>query len=83
MTFGESIEETLENCLEILVFTQRKNIENRLIYMQSFSETLITHWMVKVAPRWLTLDLGLYINKKHGEYNLHAIVSGRGLKVSL
>ena len=36
MTFGESIEETFENYLEILVFRQRKNIENRFIYMQFF-----------------------------------------------
>ena len=34
--------------------------------------------MVKVVPHWLTLDLGLYINKKYSEYNLHAIVPGEG-----
>ena len=34
--------------------------------------------MVKVAPHWLTLDLGLYINKKYSEYNLHGIVPGEG-----
>lgn len=68
MPFGESIEETFENYLEMLSARQKKNIENRLIYMQ-FSETLITHWMVKVVPYWLTLDLGLYINKKYSEYN--------------
>ena len=34
--------------------------------------------MVKVVPHWLTLDFGLYINKKYGEYNLHAIVPGEG-----